>query len=393
MDLPEINFTPFSASAGRKTAFGQYDGDAQFQRDADSVVYWVMRHLGAGVMDVELDIRQIWTNFEQATMEWSWFANTAHSKNTLLDLLGQPTGSLSGSEQIYPQSNFVDFARKMTIQYNNEAGTAGNVPWLSASITTTPGQQVYDLFSAVSSSLSGTVGKSIVIRDIFHYEPIAYYSFFDVSGLSGYGFFNLEGSSTGYATEAGAMYRVYPVWEDIATRKHIETTRKVRSSNYSFDLKAYNLYLYPTPSDNRKVFFQYTINPTDNLNGPLSGTFANGSRGVTSGLSNLAFGHIGYGDINSIGKKWIWDMTLALCMETLGWIYQKYSNIPIPGNQIQLDGGELIARSNEMKQNLRQELRELFDALKYSTLVAEKDQMEEQLIRVWKRVPMGIYRR
>ena len=97
--MADIAFTPFSASlATRPTAFGLFDNDVTFQQDADKIVYYVQRNLGTPVLEAELDLVQLWTNFETATTEYSYAINNHHARNILLDMLGQPTGSLSGSE-------------------------------------------------------------------------------------------------------------------------------------------------------------------------------------------------------------------------------------------------------------------------------------------------------
>jgi hypothetical protein len=113
--------------------------DIVFQADADKLVYFVQRTLGAPVVDSELDLRQIWTQLEAATVEYSQTINSQHARNIMIDMLGQGTGSLSGSEQVYPLGNSVEYSRNLLAQYSNEigAGSTGQ-RWLTASITVGP---------------------------------------------------------------------------------------------------------------------------------------------------------------------------------------------------------------------------------------------------------------
>lgn len=385
--MPDLSFTPFSASlTERPTAFGIYDAEPQFQIDADNIVYYVQRNLGTPVLDSELDLREIWTSFEQATVEYSQTINAHHARNTLLDLLGQGTGSLSGSEQLYPLNNSTEFARKMSVQYSAEFGSGGPYKWFTGSIQLQPGQQRYDLFSALSGVLTGAnEGKSIVMRQIYHVEPTAAFRFFDTTSV-----LNFLGNALNFESYSPeTIFYLLPIWEDILRGTQLQLNQRVRRSNYSFDLKGMELMLYPTPNDDRNLFFEYTISPRDPTSEDIQGHQA---RGVVSNISNVAFGHIGYGDVNSIGHTWIWRMTLAMCKEILGQIRAKYAQLPIPGQTITLNGPELISQGREDQANLRLELKELLDQMSYKNLMAEKNELEEGVQNEWKRVPLLIYR-
>ena len=384
--MSELSFTSFSGTT-RPTAFGTYDNDAEFQSDADNIVYYVQRELGSPVLDSELDLRSIWTSFEQATIEYSQTINSHHARNIMLDMLGQGTGSLSGSEQAYALNSSTQFARRYTMQYSHEFGSGGPHKWFTGSITTTPGQQRYDLYGAISSSLSGTVndGKAVTVRKIHHYEDVAAFRFFDTTSV-----LNFMGNSLGFESYSPeTIFYLLPIWEDVLRGIQLELNQRVRRSNYSFDLKGGELTLFPVPNRDKKLFFEYTISeidPTDETN--LQGLK---TKGVMSNISNVAFGHIGYKDINSIGKTWIWRMTLAMCKEILGHIYSKYSQLPIPGQQISLNGGELIARGREDQANLRLELKELLDQMSYKNLMSERQELEDNVQKEWGRVPLLIY--
>ena len=73
--MGDLAFESFSGTT-RPSSFGYYDSDPAFQVDADKMVYYVQRELGAPVLESELDLRQIWSAFEQATMEYSTTIST-----------------------------------------------------------------------------------------------------------------------------------------------------------------------------------------------------------------------------------------------------------------------------------------------------------------------------
>lgn len=383
--MAELSFTSFSGTT-RPTAFGIYDDDTVFQADADKVVYFVQRNLGSPVVESELDIREIWTSFEQATIEYSGLINTYHARNVLLDLLGQSTGSLSGSENIFTLGNQTEMARKYSLQYSSEFGSGGPYKWFTHSVDLLAGQQQYDLWDAVSGSLTGAnAGKNIVIRKIHHYEPFAAFRFFDTTSV-----LNFMGNSLGFESYSPeTIFYLLPIWEDVLRGTQLALNQRVRRSNYSFDVRGFNLTLYPVPNRAQKLYFEYTIGPRDPQATDVPG---HTPKGVISNLSNVAFGHIGYGDMNSIAKNWIYRMTLAMCKEVLGEIRSKYSSLPIPESEVTLNGPELISRAREDQANLRQELREILDEMSYKRLMQERNEIEDSVVKTWKNVPILIYR-
>ena len=381
----DLTFISFSGTT-RPTIFGIYDADAQFKLDSDSIVYSVLRSLGSPVLDEELDLRQIWSSFEQATIEYSSQINANHARNILVDMLGQSTGSLSGTENIFPIGNSTEFARKMSMQYSSEIGVGGPYTWFTASIALTSAFQKYDLWGAVSGVLSGVnAGKGITIRKIHHYEPFAMYRFFDTTSVMNYMANEVHFES--YSPET--IFYMLPIWEDVLRGTQLQLNQRVRRSNYSFDLKGFELTLYPTPTFDRNLYFEYTIDPHDPTDPNIKG---HKSAGVVSNISNIAFGHIGYSSINSIGKTWIWRMTVAMCKEILGQIRSKYSSLPIPGGEITLNGPELIQLGREDQANLRLELKELLDQMSYKNLMNERNELEDAVSRTQKKIPLFVWR-
>jgi hypothetical protein len=91
-----------------------------------------------------------------------------------------------------------------------------------------------------------------------------------------------------------------------------------------------------------------------------SGVFQSGS---VSDYSDVKYDFIQYSNINDVGKQWIRKYTLALAKELLGAVREKYTNIPIPDAEIQLDGASLRAEAQTEKETLITQLRENLEEL------------------------------
>ncbi len=74
------------------TPFGIFDSDTHFQEDADGLVLYVKRRLGDDVLSVELTSKQIWANFEEATLEFSKQLNAHQAESYMSNILGLSTG-------------------------------------------------------------------------------------------------------------------------------------------------------------------------------------------------------------------------------------------------------------------------------------------------------------
>jgi hypothetical protein len=384
--MGDLSFNSFSATV-RPTAFGTFDADAQFRADADKMIFYIQREMGAPVLDSELDLRQIWTAFESATQEWSATINMYHARNVMLDLLGQSTGSLSGSEGALPTFNTAEFARRILIQYSAEFGVNSPYPTFTASIDLIPEKQRYDLMVPISASgrLSGSTGL-VQIRKVHHYEPTAAYRFFDTTSVMNFMANNMGFQS--YSPET--IFYLLPIWEDILRGTQLSLNQRVRRSNYSFDIQGYELIVYPVPSRAQKLYFEWTLS-RDPLNASVNGVPMNTSKGVISNLSNVNFGHLGYSDINSIGRNWIWKMTLAMCKEILGNIRSTYGSLPVPDGSIQMNGPELIAQARTEMENMRQTLAEMLEKMSYKSLLEERTEIEVMAQQSFSKVPLLIY--
>ena len=119
------------------TPFSIFDSDTDFKADADNVVTFVKRKLGDDILSVELTKKQIWANFEEASLEYGSILNQYQAKSQLVQFMGMPTGSIdqgmSGSEQRYPREN-LEYLSRFAEPYSMEAGLGGAYNMVSGSI-------------------------------------------------------------------------------------------------------------------------------------------------------------------------------------------------------------------------------------------------------------------
>ena len=105
-------------------------------------------------------------------------------------------------------------------------------------------------------------------------------------------------------------------------------------------------------------------------------------------MNNLPFGNIQYKRINSIGRQWIRQYTVALSRETLGLIRSKFGSIPVPGAEVSLNGGDLISQGREDKEKLITALKEMLDTMTYDKLIEMQSTRAENMNKQLKYVPM-----
>lgn len=364
------------------TAFGFYDSDADFITEADAIIYFVKGYLGDDILSVELTNRQIWRAFEHSTNEYSKIINEYQAKSQLVSFLGYTTGSLSGHEEKYIREN-LEFLTRNAEPYAMEAGIGGSYNSISGSIDLETGRQDYNLYTELKKSDGTTVfddtkGK-LKIEEVFHFNPQAAYRFFDTTSAINY--LNNEFSFESFTPET--IFYILPVYEDILRAGQLDTSNRVRRSNYSYKIMGQNLRIYPIPTSDTKMIIRARQYPD-----PTSPAYKDDTIYGVSNLNNIPFGNLTYSRINSIGRQWIRKFTLAVCMEKLGYVRGKISNIPIPGAEVSLNSDTLITNGRADQEQQRTELREMLDSMTYDKLMEMQALRSENIQKQLKFVPV-----
>ena len=375
---------PGSGSAvSGSTPFGFYDTDSEFQTEAPQFALWSARRLGYPIMDIELQDVNFYACFEEAISEYSSQVNQFNIRDNLLGLQGQPTGSNLTHQQVTPTLGRLFF---ITDQYGTEIGVGGNVDWKQGHISVTDGTQSYDLnalYAAVSES-----GESIEIRRVFHDNTPAVTRYFDPYAQTGMGTQNLlDQFNWGNMTPA-VTFMMMPIYADLLRIQAIELNDQIRKSAYSFELINNNLKIFPVPSSNYNLWFDYIVK-SDRDNALI--TSYSGSTGVISDYSNVPYDNMVYSQINDVGKQWIRKYGLALCKELLGMVRSKYSTIPIPNSEISLDGETLRSEAAAEKELLITTLREMLDTMSRKALLEADKEEAESIQEKLTKIPLQIY--
>lgn len=375
------------------TPFGFFDSDSEFQAEADAMITFVKRKLGDDVLSVELTKKQIWACFEEAFLEYGSIVNQYQARSQLLSLLGMQTGSLNEATQKLPRDT-LNYIIRLAEPYAVEAGLGGTYNSVSGSIQLRQNVQDYDLYAelldpstgtpVVSSSLNPERRKMRVF-EIMHFNPSAAYRFFDTTSAINY--LNNEFSFESFTPET--VFYVLPVFEDILRGGQMNISNRVRRSNYSYRVTGTKLRIFPTPTAENPLKLWVRVGFESN---PLNPAFTDNSIGGVSNLSNVPYGNFIYSKVNSLARQWVRQYTLALSKELLGMIRSKFNSVPIPGGDLQLDGGDLKSAAKEEKDKLRTDLKEMLDSMTYNKLIETKAAEIDNVQKILKSIPVPMGR-
>ena len=80
-----------------------------------------------------------------------------------------------------------------------------------------------------------------------------------------------------------------------------------------------------------------------------------------------------------------------MAKETLGLVRSKFGTIPIPGDNVNLNGDALISAAREEQANLKEELKTNLEEMTYAKLVERDAQIAENTVKVQEEMPLLIY--
>ena len=391
--MANIPIYPGSSSfSPGKTPFGFYDNDLEFQTDADKVAKFCAQRLGYPIENVELQDIQFYTAFEEAVTVYGNELYAFKVRDNMLSLEGASTAQDLNNKIITPNMSSVV---RLSEQYGEEAGVGGNVTWYSGSIALTASVQDYDLDTwAVENGIS----SSIEIKKVFFEMPPAISELYSpYSGLGvGFGFDGQAAAlaSTGLGYGPAMNFLLMPLSYDMQTVQAIEMSNQFRLSNYTFQLINNKLRVFPVPTTDdvdtidgyrTHLWFQYILDDER-----INNSIQDGTNKITN-ESNMPYNNPTYSQLNSVGRSWVFEYTLALVKEILGYVRGKYSTVPIPGAEVTLNQSDLISAATSEKEALITRLREYFDQTSRQSLlerraaesVARKSELGES--------PMTIY--
>ncbi len=386
-------------------AIGYYTGSAAFLSGASAQVDFTYKRLGGDVLDIEITAGNVYNNYEEAVLEYSYIVNLHQARNALGSALGGATGSFNHKGDLtdgtdaalkYPKFKF-DYAFRMADRFSTEALVGGTETIYSASFDVVANKQDYDLQQIVSASaIAGGAGavpyanlvgdKRIKIRQVYYVTPRQMWRFYGY-----YGGLNVTGDFHNYGQYADdSTFQVIPAWQNklqaVAYEDHLYT----RTSHYSYELINNKLRIYPNPDSvsPEKFFFRFSI---EDNNAFATGSYDSGVNGINN-MNTLPFENIPFNKINSMGQQWIRKFSLALSKETLGQIRGKFGNsVPIPGDNITLNASELLSQAAAEMTALKDELNKQLDEMLYTKLAENDKAFVENADAIVAKTPLKIF--
>lgn len=368
------------------TPFGFYDNDIDFQNEADRVASWCAQRLGYPITNIELSSGSFYTAFEEAITTYGNEVYQYKIRENYLSMEGNSTDISFNDKVITPNLGSVI---RLSQTYGTEAGAGGKVTYYTGSVQMEAGVQDYDLNQwALDEGISG----SIEIKRVFFEAPPAIVRYFDPYAGTGTGIQSLLETFGFGQMSPGINFMLMPIFFDVMKVQAIEFNDQIRKSAYSFDLVNNQLRLFPIPTNiqlglNDRLYFHYVkINERDSVI-DINNTNTN----LITNTSNVPYNNPVYSTINSVGKTWIRQYSLAIAKEMLAYIRGKYGTIPVPGDAVTLNQSDLLTDARAEKEALLTQLRATLEEVSRKAQLEKQSLESEYMQKMLNNAPLPIY--
>ena len=340
----------------------------------------------------ELDNTQIFAAFEESTIEYGAAINKAFALNNLSNLYGLNRDfSTQNLTDKLPHATF-DYLNRMGNAYGEQANAGGLNERRKAYVEYNTDDQDknlltdfidYETGNSVADYITTLSATNIDVRNVYHGQPSTVYRYYDP-----YSSVNVLSQEMGFESfSSESLFYIMPLYSDLLRAGQLETSDYIRKSGYSYSIIGSRFRLFPQPLKTVKVFIDYSTEMN-----PFNPNFKNpniGDPSITgiSSIHNVPTTDINYMDLNSSGKRWVRQYTLAICMETLGRIRRKFSSVPIPNNEITLDGDALVQEGLEKQQELKDDLKETLEKANNVELMKGDAEMAQSISEQYAHIP------
>jgi hypothetical protein len=225
-------------------------------------------------------------------------------------------------------------------------------------------------------------GKKVLIKKVFYKTPHAMWRFFGY-----YGGLNVVGNLHNYGQFSDdSSFQLIPAWQNKQQAMAFEDAIYTRMSHWSYELRNNKLRIQPIPMTamQPKMWIEFSVpqDPWQDDDPSVDGV---------NNMNTLPMGNLPYNSINAIGKQWIRRFALSLCKETLGQVRSKFGTVPIPGEQVTLNGSALISEAKAEQTALRDELKQTLAELTYAKMAEQDANLLENTEKVLDKVPNYIF--
>ena len=281
-------------------------------------------------------------------------------------------------------NNLATLTTTIAEDYASEAGIGGHYTVISGALQMYNGIQDYDLNEWAAESASLTPGDRIEIRRIFYEEPPAIVRYFDPYAGTGTGIQSLLETFGFGQFSPGINFLLMPINFDVQKLQAIEFNDQIRKSAFSFNLVNNKLKIFPIPTFDKKLYFEY-VKISDKFS-----VIKDNRNNVVTDIMNVPYRNPIYSKINTVGRTWIFKYTLALSREIEAHIRIQFANVNVQGVG-SLQGSELVADARTEKEQLITELKEMLNETSRKGQL-ERKQQEAQFHRdTLQQVPLPIY--
>ena len=364
------------------TPFGYYDADPLFQLEAPKFAKFAARRLGYPIMEIELQDINFYAALEDAVTVYGKELYEYKIRENYFSMEGNQTGSALNTTLIQP--NFGNMMR-IASDYGSEVGSGGNITYYTVSLPLNMGLQNYDLNAWASASGVVQAGDQIEVKKIFYEAPPAIIRYFDPYAGTGTGLQSLMETFGFGQFSPGVNFMLMPIYFDVLKIQSIEFNDQIRKSAYTFELQNNQLKIFPIPTFDQVLFFNY-IKKSDR-----SALTRDSRNNLITNVSNVPFNIPTYSQLNSVFKKWIYDYALAVTKETLGNIRGLYNSLPVPGAETTLNGSTLIDQATTEKAALIEQLRGTLDDTSRQKQLEKKAAEAASMRDTFTNFPMPIY--
>lgn len=371
------------------TAFGFYDNQYDFQADADKVTTFVTRRLGWPIEVVELQPIQIYTCFEEAVTVYGNEVYQFQIRENMLSMEGNATGSGPFNEKLMTPS--LGGLIRVAENYGEETGVGGKTTWYSGSLMMSRGVQSYDLNKWARETGSIGANDYIEVKRVYFEAPPAALRYFDPYVGIGYSYEGLLNSFGFGAYSPAITFLLMPLFFDLQRIQAIELNDQIRKAAFSFEITNNQIKIFPVPMVDYQLWFMYVKgSERDSVVGGLN-TEGVAMTNLITNPSNVPYTNPNYNYINSVGRMWVYQYTLALCRELLGYVRGKYTTVPIPGAEVTLNHADLLSDARTAKIELLLQLRDSLDQMGRQKQLEKQAANADNVNKMLAQLPLGFY--
>ncbi len=399
----------FTANFNNNTALSGSINLSSLSGDFGAIVRHVHFRLGSPIVLVELTTDQVAAAFEEANLKFSSIVNTFFIESWIANLLGvsQNYSSIDYQSTLPLANNaFLQVFAQSSLMHNDIY--SGKITKRKGYIDLTTNQQIYDIYSSgydqstglpLEQYVASVTGYGVNFVRLYHNEGAYVNRLYDPYG--GQQFLNSEFQNNSYQNDI--VYQVIPLFQELQRSAIMSDYDYIRRSAYNHNIFGRKVEFTPVPKADFRVWFDFFVEkaPGAQIDPLLEGSFsglsylaassATGNR-VATNFGNIPINDLTYERMNPIGRTWIREYTLALCMETLGMIRGKVLSIPVPGREsITLNYGELLSRADSIKNELLTFLKEELEKMNLYNIMQKEVDKQKQLMELQMLKPLGIY--